>query len=1739
MKKLYWIISSSVVFLLVAMSCELDAQQRYHQSELNLSEIKETLYSLEKGGEAEIELPNHVGNLRNYTLRESGILDASVADRRTDYRTFSIVDRSNAQIRGRMAISQFGIQASILTPFGTIFIEPDGLLDSEYYFIYLNDNPLAESRASEARPSCMGAEKSPDYQPPVRRFNLRENDILEFGDVTRTYNVAIVTTGDFYVNNGSSVSMAETVVFNSMNGIQAIFEVDMGVKFNVLSPHIYTNPNTHPFTGDNPPKEAADAVALHFSTNSYDIGHVFHNSTDSDLDVSGGVAGLGVVCQNFPWAGGPGVAKAAGWSGAGTNTTNGWIRLAAHEIGHMFDATHTFNGMGDNCDSDNFEPSTNYEIGSGTTVMSYQGICGSGQNIPSSGVADNYFHANSLEQMINYILNTATCASTSAPVNTPPTAIADPCGGSYSIPLGTPFYLTGEAEDPDGDLLTYTWEQFDNDGPSGPTYGKIGTSAAADPVAPLFRSYPPSTSPTRSFPSMNLLLDANLSSSFEPLPTVERDLTFRLTVRDQQGGVGIDEMSMSVTGDGPFELTSPNGGEVLSAGTSTTINWSVNGTDALCDDLTISLSIDGGTTFPFTLAEGVSNSGSYNLDIPAGIPITQQARMKIACADNPCVVFFAISDGDFEVDSDCTVFPSNICPLNEISGDAGESVFNLDLNYFPGNYIESRTFSTSSGAPQYIITTDDGSGGCLGWPGEAAYDIMEFSVTSSGEYSFTIDGFGGSGDFRVSNIFEGSFDPQNTCNTWVASNTFDTGGGNVNGSGTYFVELESCNTYFITVARFFGADPFNNSVSISGPGEVIEVESLGSDNAYTYVAVNQNTDLVAAVSSDADFTSLGGGDFCVWGVMYKESGSTPPSNLSPNDFIGQSLSGLLGSGNCLLISYECKPLSITGSDECIATFSYQGTSSSESEPFNSIQFCSGDSNPTPTVSGNPGGTFSADSGDLTIDPATGQIDISNSAVGTYLVTYTDDTEDGCEESIEVVIAESPEAEADNDGPVCEGGDITLAASGGISYSWSGPNGFSSDEQNPSLEEVSAEAAGSYTVIATAENGCTAEAETVVEIYSLPEAEAANDGPYCEGDEIQLTAEGGTAYSWSGPDGFSSDEQNPVITDATQGQSGEYTVEVTDQNGCLASAVTSVTVRENPTASADNDGPVCEGGELQLTADGGTEYSWSGPNGFSSDEQNPLLSEVNTDQSGEYTVEVTDENGCSATANTEVTVHQNPIAVADNSGPYCIGQTIELTAEGGVEYQWEGPDNFTSVIQSPDFPNALQLNGGVYSVTVTDENGCSSVTTTTVVVEECFIITGDISWEGDGSGVNLTEVVIDGEITDSRITNLDGTYSFQLTDGGDYTLTPSRENDRMNGVEVGDALIIRQHLAGVLDITSPYKLIAADINRDDTIDEEDIVAAISNILGVPGAEDQFPNSWRFADADYDFPEPHTPWGFPEFISLEDVEEDVFSQNFIGIKVGDINATANPADVEAVIPDLDENDNLLWRVLESDWMEEDQIVDLVFTSGQFNGFAAYQFGLSFDTDQLEFVEAIPGGELGLSALNFGDAGAENGALRMAWVNTGGEDAALAEGTETFTLRFRSLSAEGMASEHLTLDNDVLLGMAYNADLLRSTVDMEFFDDDTVSTHDHGALADFILKQNRPNPFSQHTTIDFTLPQSGQATIRIIDISGREIHKVEGFFHKGENELLLEYNFSPGLYFYELSTPYGTRIKRMMAQ
>ncbi|MBI3510729.1 MAG: gliding motility-associated C-terminal domain-containing protein, partial [Bacteroidetes bacterium] len=352
--------------------------------------------------------------------------------------------------------------------------------------------------------------------------------------------------------------------------------------------------------------------------------------------------------------------------------------------------------------------------------------------------------------------------------------------------------------------------------------------------------------------------------------------------------------------------------------------------------------------------------------------------------------------------------------------------------------------------------------------------------------------------------------------------------------------------------------------------------------------------------------------------------------------------------------------------------------------------------------------------------------ITLAGAGTYSVTVT---VLGCTSTsagtTTVVVNPTPAPPTvSSNSPICEGSTLNLTASNvaGGTYSWTGPNGFTSTTQNPSIPAAILADTGTYSVTVTV-GGCPSVAASVnVIINPIPSAPSpSSNSPICAGSTLNLFATNvaGATYSWNGPNGFSSSSQNPSIVSATTAATGTYTVNVT-VNGCTSvDSTTFAAVSATPTTPVvSSNSPVCAGTTLQLLVDTipGATYSWSGPNGFSSTLQDPTIPNITAAGAGTYTV--TANNGCaSVPGTTTVVVNATPNPpVASNNGPLCSGSNLNLNSSNvaGATYSWSGPNSFSASTQNTSIPGATSADAGTYSVTVT-VNGCTSNAATTNVV----------------------------------------------------------------------------------------------------------------------------------------------------------------------------------------------------------------------------------------------------------------------------------------------------------------------------------------------------------------------------------------------------------------------------------------
>jgi hypothetical protein len=602
----------------------------------------------EAGAAVVLHLPQPDGGLQRFAVVNTPLLAPELAARYPQINTYTgrgIDDPAAVAVIDR---TPRGFHAMILTAGDSVFIDPYLRGSDALYAVYYRRNygtahgksftelgPLAVSQAN-----AQGSAALPPATMPPAAHTLRA---AATGDTLRTYRLALAATGEYTAfhndgnaGNGGPVADALAGMATTMNRVNGLYRRDLAIQMQLIANTdllIYTDPAGDPYSNDdggamiNQNQVNADAV---IGGSNYDIGHVFSTG-------GGGIAGLGVVC-------GSGL-KARGVTGSSAPVGDPFdIDYVAHEIGHQFNALHTFNaGSGAGSCSGNRTGSSAWEPGSGSTIMSYAGICSTQDLQPHS---DALFHAGSIAEIRAFVTAGigSNCGTVSASGNRAPAVSASP---GYTIPRLTPFRLTGSGSDPDGDGLTYTWDELDL-GAAWTIPGVLPNDDADGNARPIFRSYLPSAGPARIFPRLLSILDGTNRNSGEALPAIGRAMKFRLTARDGAGGVNaVDAVITVAAGAGPFVVTSPNTPATWSTGTNETVTWDVANTDAApvnCTNVDILLSLDGGATFPVTLAAGTPNDGSAPVLVPQ--PPTPAARIQVVCASS---IFFDISNVDFTI----------------------------------------------------------------------------------------------------------------------------------------------------------------------------------------------------------------------------------------------------------------------------------------------------------------------------------------------------------------------------------------------------------------------------------------------------------------------------------------------------------------------------------------------------------------------------------------------------------------------------------------------------------------------------------------------------------------------------------------------------------------------------------------------------------------------------------------------------------------------------------------------------------------------------------------------------------------------------------------------------------------------------------------------------------------------------------------------------------------------------------
>jgi hypothetical protein len=373
------------------------------------------------------------------------------------------------------------------------------------------------------------------------------------------------------------------------------------------------------------------------------------------------------------------------------------------------------------------------------------------------------------------------------------------------------------------------------------------------------------------------------------------------------------------------------------------------------------------------------------------------------------------------------------------------------------------------------------------------------------------------------------------------------------------------------------------------------------------------------------------------------------------------------------------------------------------------------------------------------------------------------------------------------------------------------------------------------------------------------------------------------------------------------------------------------------------------------------------------------------------------------------------------------------------------------------------------------------------------------------------------------TTATGDYQIEVPTNSDVTITPSKDMNPRNGVSTFDLVKISKHILNSESLDSPYKMIAADANNSGTITTLDLVQIRKLILFI---DDEFSNnsSWRFVDAAYNFPNATNPWAeaFPEVISLNDVTADQLANNFVAVKIGDVNGSAA---ANQLLGADDRNMTGALTLTAADVaMKAGETYTVEVAAANFNNFG-YQFTMNFDADAMEFVSV---GNGLATAENFGLTMLSEGAITASYYNA--EAVRVAADEAVFTLTFVA-KADAQLSEVLSINSRYTTAEAYAANGDVQNVELDFNNGSTV--------AGFELYQNTPNPFATETSIGFNLGADKEATITISDISGKVIKVIEVDGVKGYNQVVLSRNevAASGILYYQLDTDTDSATKKMI--
>ncbi|AWA31310.1 hypothetical protein HYN48_15090 [Flavobacterium magnum] len=1247
-----------------------------------------------------IDFPREDGTTETFNIERVSVLHPDLEKTYTDIRSYYGVSARNPLNKIYISMDQGGF-TGLITGEKTIYIDP-------YNFRNNGNDYIVYDRAD--------CSKDPE-NPFICNADMKELDInLADGAPTpstarnsidgklRTYRIAIACTSEYSAYYGNTMSTILAAINTTITRVNSVYRNDFAVVFQVVPSEnrlVYINEfNIDTPTADPDPYDNYNGSTMLSANTSnitgligasaYDIGHVFSTG-------GGGIAGTGPCNAST---------KGSGVTGIVSPQNDPFdIDYVCHEIGHQFSAGHTYYNA---CFGS--KVADDYEVGSGTTIMGYAGVCSPNVQYNS----DAYFHARSIAQITAAIAG-HTCESEAAIANTEPIPNA---GADYTIPKGTPFTLTGSATDVDtADVLTYCWEQFD--ATDGGTQPPVSTNTAG----PVFRSYFATTSPARTFPKMTAIV-ANTTPTWEVLPSVARTLNFRLTVRDNStlgGQTNSDNSVVTVSSAGPFLVTSPNTSGILwYVGETKTVTWDVAGTSATpvsTANVAIKLSTDGGYTYPVTILASTPNDGTQAITVPNNVG--KNMRIKVEAVGN---IYFDISNADFEIKAN--TFELTTSQATVPTCKPNSAVFSV-------TYTKATPFTETTA---FSVT---------GLPSGASAVFSPTTLAASGTVTMTVNGISGVAAGIYPLTFTGTA-PSATINLPLTLKVFDNAIGNVtltspsNGAKNQqtstllsWSDLTTASSYQVQIST----DPTFATVTESATVTTPYYQTAGlTQGTINYWRVKPINPCISGSFSEVYVFQIAN-DLCkTYSNVYFQNNDATWETTGTN-----AVSARLDVPDDIMISDVNLTLTGTHTQMTDLKMQFSGPTGNFAEIYN--RDCSGsgmnvtwDDSASPIPTGCSGGLTGTKQPNQPLSNFNG-----SSSLGTWILLATDRVTGAggnftgmsmtvcgklqvvnnvtatinsvkMAQSATATIAQSkllaaqPSATATqliynitklptygslklSGTTLALGGSFTQADINNnlVTYVHGGAN-TNPDSFKFSVKGNNTALLGGQVLNIDICNVTDTPSQTNVLCFGAATGSAT------------VVASGGTApytYSWSPSGGTAATASNLTA--------GTYTCTITDATGCTKNEVFTIT---QPTAAISNTvsqtNVLCFGastGSATVVASGGTgsyTYLWSPSGGTAATASNLAA--------GNYSVRITDANGCFK--DQAFTITQPTAAISNTvsqTNVLCFGASTgsaTVVASGGTgsyTYLWS-PSGGTAA-------TASNLAAGNYSVRITDANGC--------------------------------------------------------------------------------------------------------------------------------------------------------------------------------------------------------------------------------------------------------------------------------------------------------------------------------------------------------------------------------------------------------------------------------------------------